>query len=66
MAVLHPKFLTAENGVSKVVQLSMEEWEQVVEELEELADIRAYDAAKSGFQDAIPFEQALRELPEGE
>lgn len=66
MAVLHPKFLTAENGVSKVVQLSMEEWEQVVEELEELADIRAYDEAKSGSQGAVPFEQAVREIIEGD
>jgi len=43
----------------------MAEWERIVEELEELDDIRAYDEAKSDPQEAIPFEQAVREVHEG-
>ena len=38
---------------------------RIVEELEELDDIRAYDEAKSGPQDAVPFERAVREIQEG-
>jgi hypothetical protein len=33
-----------------------------MEELEELDDIRAYDLAKAGSQEAIPFRQAMQEL----
>ncbi|MBM3494435.1 MAG: hypothetical protein FJX72_08970 [Armatimonadetes bacterium] len=44
------------------VLVPLAEWERVVEQLEELADIRAYDAAKLGPQDAVPFEQAVSEL----
>ncbi len=45
------------------VLVPLDEWERVVEQLEELADIRAYDAAKVGPQDAVPFEEAVRDLP---
>jgi hypothetical protein len=33
-----------------------------MEELEELESIRAYDAAKSSGEEAIPFEQAIKEI----
>lgn len=62
MATIHPKFVVDENAVRQGVLLSLKEWRQILDELEELDDIRAYDAAKSEPQDAIPFEQAVREL----
>jgi PHD/YefM family antitoxin component YafN of YafNO toxin-antitoxin module len=37
-----------ENKQCKAVLLPSEEWEKILEELEELDDIRAYDEAKSG------------------
>jgi len=54
-----------ENKQRKAVLLPIAEWEQVVDELEELDAIRAYDEAKDGSQDSIPFEQAMREIEEG-
>jgi len=33
-----------------------------LEDLEEIESIRAYDAAKESGDEAIPFEQALREI----
>jgi hypothetical protein len=63
MIALHPQF--DENQPPKVVILSMTEWENVVEELEELDDIRAFDLAKAGPQEAVSFEQAVREIEEG-
>lgn len=64
MAVtLNPQYVVDNQKNPKGVLLSIEEWEQVVEELEELEDIRAYDAAKAACQDSIPFEQAVSEIP---
>ena len=57
---LNPQYVV--DTSTKAVQLSMEEWEQVLEELEELEDIRAYDAAKTGPQDTVQFEEAVREI----
>lgn len=63
MAVtLNPQYIVDNQKNPKGVLLSMEEWEQVVEELEELEDIRAYDAAKAGPQDSLTFEQAVSEI----
>jgi hypothetical protein len=46
------------------VLLPMADWERIVEELDELDDIRAYDEAKAGPQETVPFEQAVREIEE--
>ena len=61
---LNPQYIVDKQKNPKGVLLSMEEWEQVVEELEELDDIRAYDAAKAGRQDTMPFEEAVKEIRE--
>jgi hypothetical protein len=51
------------------VLLDIKEYERMVEELEELEDILAYREAKaaleSGEDEAIPLEQAMREIREG-
>jgi PHD/YefM family antitoxin component YafN of YafNO toxin-antitoxin module len=65
MVRLRPQYVVDRNKQPKAVLLSAREWERVLEELEELDDIRAYDEAKAGPQDAIPFEQAVRELEKG-
>lgn len=44
------------------VVLPLAKWEQVLEELEELDDIRAYDAAKSEPDKSVPFDQAVCEI----
>ena len=65
MVTLHPEYVVDEQQHRKAVLLSVAEWDQVVDELEELDDIRAFDEAKAGSQDAIPLEQAVREIQEG-
>lgn len=62
MTEVHPQFVVDENANPKAVMLSIDEWRKVVDELEELEDIRAYDEAKHGSPEAIPFEEALQEL----
>jgi len=62
---LHPRYLTDDQQRRQAVVLALDEWQKVLEDLEELDDIRAYDAAKADPQEAIPFEQAVREIREG-
>jgi hypothetical protein len=40
----------------------MREYNKMIEELEELADVRAYDEAKASGEESIPFEQAVEEI----
>jgi len=65
MLPLHPQYVVDENQRPQAVLLPVAEWERIVEELDELDDIRAYDEAKAGPQEAVPFDQALREIQEG-
>lgn len=63
------KYMVDENGRRVGVFLDIEEYERLIEELEELEDIRAYDEAKAEIEregdEAIPLEQAMREIREG-
>ncbi len=58
-----------ENGKRVSVILPVEEYERLLEEIEELEDIRLYDEAKAelerGEDELIPFDQAVREIEEG-
>ena len=65
MVTLHPQYVVDDQQHRKAVLLPVAGWERIVDELESLDDIRAFDAAKSGPQVAIPFEQAVREIREG-
>jgi len=63
------RYIVDENGKRVSVILPIEEYEGILEELEELADIRAYDEAKAalerGEDEVIPLDQAMREIREG-
>jgi hypothetical protein len=65
MIELHEEYLVDEEGNRKAVVISIPEWQQIVQQLEELDDILAYDEAKSQPSDAIPFEQAVSEIRQG-
>lgn len=66
MVTMHPEFVLDEQKNPKAVVLPLAEWEQLVSELEELDDIRAYDAAKEQPGETLPFEQAVREIQEND
>ena len=59
MAVLKHQFVVDDSGKKTAVILTIEEYEKLIEEAEELEVIRAYDAAKAEKDKAIPFEQAV-------
>lgn len=65
MQDIHPQYVVDENADRKAVMLSIDDWEKVVDALEELEDIRAYDEAKRGAQDTVAFEQAVSEMESG-
>jgi hypothetical protein len=56
------KFRTNKKGQKISIELSVKEYERLIEDLEELEAIRAYDAAKSSGETPIPFEQAVHEI----
>ena len=62
MITVHPQYVVDAAETRTAVLIPVAEWEQILEALEELDDIRAYDAAKAGGQEAVPFAQALREI----
>jgi len=66
MINVHPEYIVDENLNKKSVILPYSEWKNIVEEMEELEDIRAYDQAKNEVNDeSIPFEQAVKEIEDG-
>ena len=62
MTVLQEQYLTDREGKRVGVVLDMEQFQRIVEELEELEDIRAFDAAQASVEETIPFEQAIAEI----
>ncbi|MDT8446574.1 MAG: hypothetical protein RRB13_06710 [bacterium] len=62
MIQLHTEFLVDESGQKKAVLLPLKDWEQVLCELEELDDIRAYDQAKQSPEEFVPLEEGLKLL----
>ena len=50
------------NGNGIGVVLDIEDYHRLLQELEELDSIRAYDTAKASGDEVIPFEQAVTEI----
>ena len=59
------QYVVDKNGDPVGVILDIGVYRKILEELEELAAIRAYDAAKASGDEAIPFEQAIEEIEVG-
>jgi hypothetical protein len=56
------RYLVDEDGNQVGVLLEIAEYRRLLEELEELASIKAYDKAKASKDEVIPLEQALSEI----
>jgi len=55
------QFLTNEKGERIAVVIGIEEYEKLIEAVEDAEDVRAYDEAKASGEGSIPLEQALAE-----
>jgi hypothetical protein len=63
------RYVVDENGKRVSFIMPVEEYERLLEELEELEDIRLYDEAKAEIEregsEVVPLERAMREIREG-
>lgn len=60
---VHAEYIVDENLNKKAVIIPYSEWMEIVEAMEELDDIRAYDHAKQEADDGVmDFEQAVAEI----
>ena len=62
MSESNERFVVDENGTRVGVLLGIDDYTKLVEALEELESIRAYDSAKSSGDEAVPFDDAVREI----
>jgi PHD/YefM family antitoxin component YafN of YafNO toxin-antitoxin module len=62
MGKFKENFVIDDKGKQIGVILDIDEYRKLLEEIEELESIRAYDAAKDAQDEAIPFEQAISEI----
>ncbi|QWR76110.1 hypothetical protein [Candidatus Magnetomonas plexicatena] len=62
MSVLTEQFIVNDKGKRTGVILSIKEYKKILEELEELESIRAYDMAKASEDEAVTLDQAIREI----
>jgi hypothetical protein len=59
---MRTQYITDTTGKKMGVILPIRDYEKLMEGLEELEDIKAYDRAKIRKSKPIPFEQALKEI----
>ena len=62
MGEFKERFVVDEQGTQVGVLLDIEDYHKLLEELEELESIRAYDSAIASGDDTIPFDDAVTEI----
>lgn len=62
---MRTQFVTDDHGNKVAIILPIEEYNKMVNDLEELEDIKCYDKAKLGKQEFIDARQAFKEIEEG-
>lgn len=61
MNAIHPQYITDEDGKKISVVLPMDEYEQILEELDELEDTRLYDEAKADQTPSMSFDDYVKQ-----
>ncbi len=56
------RFVTDDAGQRIAVLIGLDRYRQLLDALEEVDAIRAYDEAKSSGDESVPFEDAVREI----
>jgi len=62
MANIKERYLVDDNGNRIGVVLDIKDYHRLLQELEELDSICAYDVAKASGDEVVPFEQAITEI----
>ena len=56
------RYVVDENGKQTAVIVGVEEYRQLLQALEEIESVRAYDAAKASGEKPVPFEEAVGDI----
>ncbi len=62
MLTLHPQFITDKKGKKLSVVFSIKEYNKLLEEMEDLEDVKLYDEAKSRKNEFIPIDEAFKQI----
>ncbi len=62
MTNIHPQFITDDKGKKISVILSLKEFNAIIEELEELEDIKLYDKGKKDTKPGTPIDEAFNKI----
>ncbi len=65
MIKIHAEYIVDEKSQKKAVVIPINEWKKIMEEIEELEDIRDYDRAKRAEDEEISFDLAIKEIESG-
>ena len=60
MLTIHPQYITDNTGRKISVIIPIKDFEAILEELEELEDIKLYDEAKKSNEPSIPIDDAFK------
>ena len=60
MVNIHPQYITDNSGNKLSIVLAMHEFKKIMEDLEELDDIRLYEEAHSDDEPSIPIDEAFK------
>ncbi|MGA0557681.1 hypothetical protein ACO2Q8_13585 [Larkinella sp. VNQ87] len=60
MKAIKPQYITDAQGNRVSVVLPLQQWQHVLEELEELDDIRQYDQVKARQEPTIPLDEYVK------
>ncbi len=60
MVTIHPQYITDDTGKKLSVVLPIKEFKSIMEELEELEDIKLYDEAKADEEPSITADDAFK------
>ena len=58
--MITPQYITDNKGKKVSVVLPIKEYQKIMEELEELEDIRLYDQAKASKEPSMPIDKAFK------
>lgn len=64
MLTINPQFITDTKGVKLSVVLPIKDFEAIMEELDELEDIKLYDEAVKCTEPSIPIDEAFHMIEE--
>ena len=64
MITMHPQYITDHEGNKISVVLPIKEYENLLEELEEMEDLKLYSLAKDSNEPSYPIEEAFKMIEE--